>query len=219
MSRVLIVANDVVAIRMAGPGIRCFELGRTLAADGHQVTLVGVGSTDLASPGITVSPELGPPALERLARSHDLVLIEGLALVRYPVLRELDAPLVVDLYDPFPIVLLGQEEHLGMAEREREDFQVREAVSDMLRLGDYFICASEMQRDLWLGSLLAAGRLNPRNRSRDPTFRQLIDGVPFGLPEAPPPARDTGGRLPMPGVAQDNLVLLWGAGSTTGSTP
>ena len=136
------------------------------------------------------------------------MLIEGLALLRYPVLRELDAPLVVDLYDPFPIALLGQEEHLGMAEREREDLQVREAVSDMLRLGDYFICASETQRDLWLGSLLAAGRLNPRNWSRDPTFRRLIDVVPFGVPEAQPPDRDRGGRLPLPGVEQDDLVLL-----------
>ena len=212
MSRILIVANDVVAVRMAGPGIRCFELGRALIADGHQVTLVGVGATDLASPGITVTAELAPSALERLARSHDLVLLEGLALVRYPALAELETPLVVDLYDPFPIALLGQEEHLGMTEREREDSQVRQAVSDLLRLGDYFICASETQRDLWLGSLLAVGRLSPRNWSRDPTFRQLIDVVPFGLPEAPPPARDTGGRLPLPGVEQDDLVLLWGGG-------
>ena len=219
MSRVLIVANDVVAIRMAGPGIRCFELGRSLAADGHQVTLVGMGSTDLASPGITVSPELGPTALERLARSHDLVLIEGLALLRYPVLRELESPLVVDLYDPFPAALLGQEEHLGMAEREREDFQVREAVSDMLRLGDYFICASETQRDLWLGSLLAAGRLNPRNWSQDPTFRQLIDVVPFGLPGAPPRPGTGAAAFPGPGWNRTTWCSSGGAGSTTGSTP
>ncbi len=212
MSRVLIVANDVVATRMAGPGIRCFELGRSLAADGHQVTLVGVGSTDLASPGITVSPELGPAALERLARSHDLVMVEGTALLRYPVLREVEAPLVMDLYDPFPIALLGQDEHLGMAERERQDLEVREAVSEMLARGDYFICASETQRDLWLGSLLAAGRLNPRNWSRDPTFRQLIDVVPFGLPEVPPPVRERGSRLPLPGVEEEDLVLLWGGG-------
>ncbi len=212
MSRVLIVANDVVAIRMAGRGIGCFELGRSLAAHGHQVTLVGVGSTDLAGPGITVSPELEPAALERLARSHDLVLIEGLALVRYPMLRELDSPLVVDLYDPFPIALLGQEEHLGMAEREREDLRVRAAVSDMLRLGDYFICASETQRDLWLGSLLAAGRLNPRNWSRDPTSRRLTDVVPFGLPVAPHPARGRGSRLPLPGVEHGDLLPLWGDG-------
>ena len=206
------MANDVVAIRMAGPGIRCFELGRSLAADGHQVTLVGLGSTDLASPGITVSPELGPTALERMARSHDLVLIEGLALLRYPVLRELDSPLVVDLYDPFPIALLGQEEHLGMREREREYSQVRHAVSDLLRVGDYFICASETQRDLWLGSLLAAGRLNPRNWSRDPTFRQLIDVVPFGLPQVPPPVREKDSRLPLAGVEEEDLVLLRGGG-------
>ena len=206
------MANDVVAIRMAGPGIRCFELGRGLAADGHQVTLVGMGSTDLASPGFTVSPELGLAALERLARSHDLVMVEGTALLRYPVLREVESPLVMDLYDPFPIALLGQEEHLGMADRERQDLEVRAAVSEMLALGDYFICASETQRDLWLGSLLAAGRLNPRNWSRDPTFRQLIDVVPFGLPEVPPPVRERGSRLPLPGVEQEDLVLLWGGG-------
>ena len=212
MSRVLIVANDVVAIRMAGPGIRCFELGRALVADGHQVTLVGVGATDLTSPGITVSPELARSSLGRLARSHDLVLVEGLALVRYPVLAELETPLVVDLYDPFPIALLGQEEHLGMREREREDSQVRQAVSDLLRLGDYFICASETQRDLWLGSLLTSGRLNPRNWSRDPTFRQLIDVVPFGLPGTAPAGRGAGSRLPLSGVDPEDLVLLWGGG-------
>ena len=212
VSRVLIVANDVVALRMAGPGIRCFELGRSLAADGHQVTLVGVGATDLTSPGLTVMGELGPSALDHLAGSQDLIFLEGLSLVRYPSLAQVRVPLVVDLYDPFPIALLGQEEHLGMAQREREDSQIRGAVRDLLRLGDYFVCASETQRDLWLGSLLAEGRLNPRSWSDDPTFRRLIDVVPFGLPAAPPPARAAGGRMPLAGIDPQDLVLLWGGG-------
>jgi glycosyltransferase involved in cell wall biosynthesis len=212
VSRVLIVANDVVALRMAGPGIRCFELGRSLAADGHQVTLVGVGATDLRSPGLTVMGELGSAALDHLAGAQDLIILEGLALVRYPTLAQVRVPLVVDLYDPFPIALLGQEEHLGMPQREREDAQVRQAVRDLLRLGDFFVCASETQRDLWLGSLLAEGRLNPRTWSEDPTFRQLIDVVPFGLPSTPPPTRASRARLPLPGIDPGDLVLLWGGG-------
>ncbi len=212
VSRVLIVANDVVARRMAGPGIRCWELGRALAADGHQVTLVGVGATDLESSGLTVVAEPGPAALEKLAGSQDVILLEGLSLVRYPALARAQVPLVVDLYDPFPIALLGQEEHRELGDREREDSQIRGAVRDLLHLGDYFICASETQRDLWQGSLLAEGRLNPLNWTRDPTFRQLIDVVPFGLPAAPLLERAPGPRFPLPGIGRRDLVLLWGGG-------
>src|ERR1700731_613661 len=39
MSRVLILANEHVSRRMAGPAIRCYEFARELTALGHTVTL------------------------------------------------------------------------------------------------------------------------------------------------------------------------------------
>lgn len=135
MSRVLIVANDVVATQMAGPGIRCFELGRQLARAGHEVTLVGIGATDLATETLRIVPQLSHTALDALARQQDAILLEGIALVRYPSLRSVPVPLIVDLYDPFPLALLEQEAHLAPAAQEHESREIRKVLRELLRGG------------------------------------------------------------------------------------
>ena len=50
------------------------------------------------------------------------------------------------------------------------------------------MCASETQRDLWLGAMLALRLIGPGLYDRDPTLRTVIDLVPFGVPEQPPQA-------------------------------
>ena len=64
-------------------------------------------------------------------------------------------------------------------------------------VADLVVCASEKQRDLWLGGLGLAGLLDPERYEADPTFRSFVDVVPFGLPDRPRRARRAGpeGRL------------------------
>jgi glycosyltransferase involved in cell wall biosynthesis len=213
VSRVLIVANDVVAARMAGPGIRCLELARQLQAAGHGVTVAGITASDLSVPGIEITPPLSADAMHAVATAHDVILVQGFALVRYPNLRDVGRPLIVDLYDPFPLALLQQEAHRPAAERESGSKRVRAALLDLLDAGDFFICASERQRDLWIGALLAAGRVNPNTWDRDDSLRHIIDVVPFGVSESPTPVREPGYRETMvPGISQEDLLLLWGGG-------
>jgi glycosyltransferase involved in cell wall biosynthesis len=212
VGRVLIVANDVVAKRMAGPGIRCFELGRVLAGAGHLVTLVGVGPSDLAPESLRIVPQLSPLELDQLARQQDAILLEGIALVRYPSLRAVPVPLVVDLYDPFPLALLEQEAHRSAAVQEHESQEIRKVLRELLRGGDFFLCASEVQRDLWTGALLEAGRVTPRIWAQDNSLRRLIDVVPFGLPADPPVLSAGERRLPVGNLGPADVVLLWGGG-------
>lgn len=212
MSRLLIVANDVVAVRMGGSGIRCFELGRAVQRAGHQVTLVGVGGTDLEPEAMTVTPPLTAPQMDELARSQDAVLLEGISLVRYPSLSRVPVPLIVDLYDPFPIALLGQEAHRPKEEQEQQNRQILEVTRQLLREGDFFLCASSVQRDLWTGALVAEGRVNPRTWHQDSSLRQLIEVVPFGLPEEPPAEGRVNRELPVGDLAADDIVLVWGGG-------
>jgi hypothetical protein len=80
-------------------------------------------------------------------------------------------------------------------------------------VADLVICASEKQRDLWLGGLALAGLLDPERYEADPTFRSYLDVVPFGLPErpvrrAPEPVL----KGVWPGVGEDDRVLLWAGG-------
>ena len=78
--------------------------------------------------------------------------------------------------------------------------------------GDFFICASERQRMLWLGWLEAAGRVNPLTYDADPTLRALIDTVPTGVPAEPPQQTRPLVRGVVPGIGQDDPLLVWGGG-------
>lgn len=211
--RILIVANDVVSKKMAGPGIRCFELGRQLRLAGHVVTIAGIEASDLDPGEATILPPLGAHEMAEVAASHDVVLLEGLALARYGVLRSVEIPVIVDLYDPFPLALLEQEALRPVGERRDGSRRIAAALNDLLTAGDFFLCASERQRDLWIGSLLAAGRVNADTWAADNSLRRLIDVVPFGISEEPIPARSAGSRAVMgSSIAKDDLVLLWGGG-------
>ena len=80
-----------------------------------------------------------------------------------------------------------------------------------LLLGDAFLCASERQRDHWLGALAALGRVSPEVYAGDPALRSLVAVVPFGLDPAPPgPGPAVKGVLP--GIAPSDRLLLWGGG-------
>lgn len=212
MARLLIVANDVIASRMAGPGIRCFEVARELSRRGHEVTVAGVSTSDLEPKTFKVVARASPVELDRLARLQDAILLEGISLVRYPSLRRVPVPLIVDLYDPFPFALLEQEAHLPLELQELESVEVRKVLQELLRGGDFFLCASETQRDLWSGALLQAGRINPRTWERDNSLRDLVDVVPFGLPSAPPLGTRQERNFPFATFYPSDILLIWGGG-------
>ena len=81
-----------------------------------------------------------------------------------------------------------------------------------LRRGDFFTCASQRQRDFWLGSLSALGRVNPYNYAADPLLEKLISVVPYGLPSEPPRRQAHGLRGTLPGIGPFDKVVLWGGG-------
>lgn len=210
-SSVLIISHDIVGPRMAGPGIRYWELGRVLS---HYfgVTLAVPGEADLPTTDVhlwTYDPgqwDSLVPAVEQA----DAILLCGDILAWFPILEGIGIPLIVDGYDPHPLETL--EMFAGTPEQEQRH-QERERILQMqCRAGDFFICASERQRDWWLGLLEAAGRVNVHNYGKDPSLRRLVDIVPFGLPSSPPRHTQQVLKGVWPGVGLEDKVVLWGGG-------
>jgi glycosyltransferase involved in cell wall biosynthesis len=129
-----------------------------------------------------------------------------------PILRQLIPSLVVDVNDPFHLEQLAS----GRADRERRTFAdwttVLASLNEQLRIGDFFLAASERQRDHWIGALSVLNRVNPETFQQDPSLRSLIDVVGFGLPEEPPRRVAPAIRGVIPGIEPNDFVLLWNSG-------
>lgn len=199
---------------MAGPAIRSFEFAHQLHRAGMEVTLATPLTTDIGTQPFEVvtydDTELN--GLRHVSSGKDVVVAMGWVFTRNPALREADARLVVDLYDPFHLENLAAAAVDGTPGRWADWDHVLSVLIEQLRLGDYFLCASERQRDLWLGALGVLNRVNPETYGRDPTLRSLIEVVPFGIPDAPPRKEATVMRSIVPGIGPDDFILFWGGG-------
>ncbi len=214
LPKIVVVSHDVVGGRMAGPGIRYYQLGRVLSRE-FDVTLAIPCDVDSALPAERmhiISYQRGDWAsLAVLLQGAAAVMINCVSVGDFPLLAEVGIPLIVDGYDP----LLA--EWLTMT---RQDPQGQEASWEVVfqrlslpyRVGDFFVCASERQRDWWLGLLEASGRINPWTMREDPSLRRLVNVVPFGLSQAPATHTRAVVRGVWPQVSPEDKIILWGGG-------
>jgi glycosyltransferase involved in cell wall biosynthesis len=213
--RLLIIATDAVGDLMAGPGIRTWELARVLSS--HL-------QVDLALPPFV---ETGAPArpdfpvrihacgrmreLRDLVGRSDLLMTLGVVPLACPFVTRADKPLILDAYDPY--LLAGLELHQGDPEKQLSTHEIyRRALLAGLGAADLILCASERQRDYWLGALSALGRVNPHNYRGDPTLSRLLRVVPFGLPREPPRQSRSVLKGVHPEIRSSDRVVLWGGG-------
>jgi glycosyltransferase involved in cell wall biosynthesis len=213
--RLLIVAQDRLDGQFAGTSIRALELARALREDAD-VTLAAVGTPPREIDGL---PCVGyhpqdPRALRGPLAQTDAVL----SVPQWPLfmrtLRRSGARLIFDLYVPEALETMGG--FPGDRPRVRRlltQFAIDRAVG-ALRAGDHLVCASEKQRDLWLGALLAERLISPARSDADPSLRSLIDVVPFGLPAEPPvPSGEGGPRRRFAGaIGPEDEIVLWNGG-------
>lgn len=214
-TNVLIVSIDPLQAALAGPAIRSVQIAKQLSQH-CKVVLAAPDQADLAIPNVqTIAfPSSNGNSLGELALNAEVIIVQGYSLQKYPQLLNAERILVVDLYDPFHFEALELAERRGLSlERaiELNDSSVA-ALTEQLVLGDFFICASERQRDLWLGALTVSKRLTPDHYRNDPTLRKLIDIVPFGLPSEPPQATQPVMRGVIEGINHDDVIALWGGG-------
>jgi glycosyltransferase involved in cell wall biosynthesis len=212
--RLLIISHDVIGSRMAGPGIRYWELARTLSTV-CAVTLAAPAPIDRALPAVVCySYQPGDPAsLRPLLANADCVLANGVVLGGNPELAACPVPLMIDLYDPTLLENLELFRTNPAVQRIARTADDHALLTRQLAAGDAFICATERQRDLFIGALMAAGRITPERTDTDPLLRNFIDVVSFGLPaEPPPPPSAPALRGVLPGVDATSELLLWTGG-------
>jgi glycosyltransferase involved in cell wall biosynthesis len=211
--RVLFIAPVPLAERMAGPGIRTVELARAVSTVAD-VELAGLR----LDPGEPAAMDHVPythrdpsglvPALERA----DAVFAAPVNPMISALLRRSGARLIFDLYGPEVLEWLELSKERPLAYRRLMAGMALDRLREALLAGHHFVCAGERQRDLWIGTSLGLGLVQPGpDHDADPALRDRVAVVPFGLPSRPP-VGGGGIRRRFPQIPADAEIVLWNGG-------
>lgn len=209
--RIVVATADPIGARMAGPAIRAWHLAEELSHR-HEVELVTLATCGRTHDRFRVR-NVGREELVELEAWMDVLVFQGGLLRIHPFLATSEKVIVADVYDPFHLENLEPSStQSSIEDRTANVGHLTGVLNDQLLRADFFLCASERQRDFWLGALSALGRISPAEYDADPTLRRLIDVVPFGLPDDAPTSSGVALRGVVPGIGADDRIVLWGGG-------
>lgn len=208
--KIVVATGDTLRAKMAGPAIRAWQIALALSRE-HEVQLVTNQACELTHPDFIVR-KVGGRELEELEAWCDILIFQGFLMHEHPSLHRSKKIIVVDIYDPFHLEQLEQARDLGEEDRRKAVLSATEVLNQQLTRGDFFLCASEKQRDFWLGQLAAVGRINPVTYDESENLEKLITLMPFGVADTPPVATRPAIKGVVPGIGPDDKVILWGGG-------
>ncbi|WP_431837339.1 glycosyltransferase [Cellulomonas sp. Y8] len=209
--RVLVVTGEPLLERMAGPAIRAWEIAGALGAD-HDVRLLSTGGAQVSSDRFAVHASRSAKELREHTDWADVIVFQGFLLEAAPWLVGSRKILVADIYDPMHLEQLEQAKDLGPEGRAASIREVTRVLNDQLRRADFLLCASDKQRDFWLGQLAGQGRVNAAVYDEDASLSSLIGVVPFGIEDTAPVQQRHAIRGAIGDIGPDDKVVVWGGG-------
>ena len=207
---VLVVTADSLAPRMAGPAIRAFEMAKALSAVA-QVRLASTVYSSLTHPDFEIF-DASIVGLHESEQWADVIVFQGHLLSSHKWLRQSEKIIVADIYDPMHLEQLEQGKDHPWNDRIALGLDVVKVLNDQILRADFMVCASDKQRDFWMGQLAGMGRINPATYDQDASLRNLLDVVPFGLDATPPVQRHHAIKGAIAGISPDDKVIIWGGG-------
>lgn len=209
--RVLVVTGDLLGPKMAGPAIRAWNMSEQLSLR-NEVRLVSSVRPARVSTAFDVHHAPDDRAMAEHESWADVIVMQGYILRQFPSLARSSKILVADIYDPLHLEQLEQARTDRFEDWNSHVVTAAEVLNEQIARADFLLCASEKQRDFWLGQLAAVGRVNAMTYEADNALRDLIDVAPFGLDPLVPPQARHAIKGAIPGIDPDDKVIVWGGG-------
>ena len=221
MYDVLVISDDVVGEKMAGPGIRAWELAKCLSK--HFKVILAIPDYSYKSEKSNFFENISfevvyysltnPNFIKSLGEKSKIILIQGYVLSKFPIIKKLQAYLIIDMYVPFVLENLFVHKWKVPNLKDREFIHLNDlrVFNEQIIHGDYFLCANERQKALFVGSLMSLNRINPEILDLTPSLEELISVVPFGISkENDKHSEKNVMRNKIPQIKEEDIILLWG---------
>ncbi len=208
---VAVFATEPVTGKIGGLGVRQLEVARELSKH-FEVRLLTPFKVTAHNESFPIKQIVYEQASTLTPHIKWADTVYSIALSVLPVARRLNKPVAADLLVPeYFENLEGMPLDIFHAQEKCERFgNTISRTARLLTSADFFLAPTERGRDYYLGQLTLLGRLRPDDYKHDPKFRSLIDVAPFGIPEREPRKGKPLFRGQLPGVGDDDFILLWG---------
>jgi len=207
-TRVLVPIAEPIGGPMSAIGVRKLEIAKVLARSCN-VTMAMTSRASAVPDGLEVVTSPSPADFRRLLADHDVLYTLGLNSDRFLDVVRSGIRVVLDMYTPlaFEIMEAFPEAPPELLRRMHRR-TVRWTLAQFSQ-ADFIVCAAEAQRDLWLGTLNAAGLLDAEKARGDADCRDLIDTVPMGVRVSEAVAAGRPLRERLPSISETDFLLLW----------
>ena len=207
---ILIICQDYIGKTMAGPAIRSWEFATQLSKN-HNVVVVSHIKPEIKSKlfNLKICNNKG---LKEEIKKADIVITQKITPKIANSAKAFNTRIILDAYDPITVEALEANSHEPIKLRKLVNSILLTEQSSAFMLADSIICASEKQRDFWIGVLSSVNRITPEVYDSDNSLRELIDVVPFGLSSKPATISTPLVLRKKFGLSEEDFVLLWGGG-------
>lgn len=205
----LIVSNQTIKSKMAGPAIRYFNIYE------HFRKIYGC---KLLSPNYdgykndTNIEKLNVFKFIKNLKKSDIVISQPSRFKYLLLSRLFNKKIVIDLYDPMDIENLEMYKNDNSLKVKMKLMYTHLRLKFSLLIGDYFLCANETQRDYWIGYLSALRRVNKLNYEKNDKLFNLIGYMPYGILDEVPKKDSKVLKGVIDGIKDDDIVLIWAGG-------
>lgn len=209
MAKILIYSSNLIGQSMAGAAIRPWEFAKVLSQQ-HQVVLISPGPSPIKSQEFEILSFHDPCCKAHFRNAH-ILLTQRLTFPLALLAKLNKLKIIIDAYVPGPLELLEHFKADPTPDRQGKVFSETSNIILSFKMADGILCASEKQRELWLGFLLGQKLITPTFYDQDSSLRDFLTVVPFGLPSFPPQKKGKGLREKF-GFQPSDKVILWGGG-------
>lgn len=209
MAKVLIYSSNIIGKSMAGAAIRPWEFAKILSQE-HQVILISPDRIHVEPQGFeTIS--FYDPACKKHFQQANVLITQRLTFPLALLAKLHKVKIIIDAYVPGPLELLEHFKTDSKGDRQEKVFSEISNLILSFKMANGILCASEKQRELWIGFLLAHKIITPALYDQDASLRHFLTVVPFGLSSTFPQKTGMGLREKY-GLHANDKVLLWGGG-------
>lgn len=215
---IVLICNDKVGETMAGPGIRYFQLAKSLS--NHFKTILCVpDSCDLPKQKkfeiLKYDSRHSSKSLsEALVKiKPEFILAQSLRPPFLRMIKKMGIGFIADLYDPLVIETLEYTKQESTPSQNNTYNFNYDTLALQIHSADHILCASEVQRNFYFGILSSQKLITPKNYSALGNFSGKISLLPFGL-EADEPELDNPDILEetFPFIKKTDKIVYWGGG-------